>query len=410
MSAACRSCGAELRHSFCDLGLSPLSNAYLAAEQSDDEEHLYPLHARVCGRCMLVQLEQFETPQQIFSDYAYFSSYSDTWLRHAERYVEMACARFGLGKSSRVIEIASNDGYLLQYFVRRGVPALGIEPAANVARAAEARGVQTLVEFFGEACARRLAEGGRQADLLVVNNVLAHVPALNDFVTGLRLALAPRGTLTCEFPHLLRLIQGGQFDTIYHEHFSYFSLLAAQRVFATHGLRVFDVEELPTHGGSLRVYVGHAGEKTHGVSPAVDKVLAAERAARLDAIESYAAFQGRAEAAKRAFAQFLDEAGRAGKRIAAYGAAAKGNTLLNYCGIRSDLIDFVVDASPHKQGKFLPGSHIPVVAESRLRETRPDFILILPWNLREEIVGQMAHVRTWGGQFVVPIPRVEVLP
>jgi SAM-dependent methyltransferase len=408
MSATCRSCGAELRHSFCDLGLSPLSNAYLSAEHPDDEERLYPLHARVCGRCMLVQLEQFETPAQIFSDYAYFSSYSDTWLRHAERYVEMACTRFGIGKSSRVVEIASNDGYLLQYFVRRGVPVLGIEPAANVARAAEARGVQTLVEFFGEACARRLAGAGRPADLLIANNVLAHVPALNDFVAGLRLALAPRGAITCEFPHLLRLIQGGQFDTIYHEHFSYFSLLAAQRVFASHGLRVFDVEELPTHGGSLRVYVGHAGGRTQSVSPAVDKVLAAERVAGLDRIESYAAFQGRAETAKRAFVQFLDQAGSAGKRVAAYGAAAKGNTLLNYCGVRGNEIDYVADRSPHKQGRLLPGTRIPIVHPDRIGETRPDYLIILPWNIRQEIVQQNAAIRAWGGRFVIAVPLVEV--
>jgi SAM-dependent methyltransferase len=356
-----------------------------------------------------VQLEEFESPEAIFSDYAYFSSYSDSWLAHAERYAAAMSARFGIGPASRVVEIASNDGYLLQYFKQRDVPVLGIEPAANVARAAEARGIPTRVEFFGAACARRLAAAGEQADLAVANNVLAHVPGLTDFVEGLRLLLAPGGVATCEFPHLLKLILGNQFDTIYHEHFSYFSLLAAQRVFAAHSLTVFDVEELPTHGGSLRVFLRHAGEAARAPTGNVAKVLADERAAGLDRLERYAAFQERVSETKRDLLDFLIGAKRAGKRIAAYGAAAKGNTLLNYCGVRSDFVDYVVDRSPHKQGRYLPGTHLPIVPPERIRETRPDYLLILPWNIREEVMAQNAFIKEWGGQFVVPIPAVAVL-
>lgn len=407
MSAACRSCGAALRQTFCDLGMAPLSNRYLEAAQLNAMEPFYPLHAYVCGECLLVQLEVYEAPQAIFSDYAYFSSYADSWVAHAARYVEAAAARFGLGAASRVVEIASNDGYLLQHFVARGVPVLGIEPAANVARAAEARGIRTLVEFFGADCARRVADAHGRADLVVANNVLAHVPGLNDFVEGVRILLAEGGVATFEVPHLLRLIQGGQFDTIYHEHFSYFSLLAVQRVFAAHRLRLFDVEELPTHGGSLRLYACHAAA---GRAPgaALARVAAAERAAGLDSLAGYAGFEERVREIKRALLAFLIDARRAGKRVAAYGAAAKGNTLLNYCGIRGDFIDFVADRSPHKQGRFLPGTHIPVVHPDRIALERPDYLLILPWNLEEEVMRQNAGIRAWGGRFVVPVPALRV--
>ncbi len=409
MTRTCRLCAAELRRSFCDLGMQPLSNAYLGAAQLNAAERFYPLHARVCDECLLVQLEQFESPEAIFSDYAYFSSYSDSWLAHAERYTTAMSERFGIGPSSRVVEIASNDGYLLQYFKKRGVPVLGIEPAANVARAAEERGIPTRVEFFGAGCAGRLAAAAQQADLAVANNVLAHVPDLNDFVEGLRIVLAPGGVATCEFPHLLRLFLGNQFDTIYHEHFSYFSLLAAQRVFAAHALTVFDVEELPTHGGSLRVFLRHAGESARAATGNVAKVLGDERAAGLDRLERYAAFQERVSETKRDLLDFLIGAKRAGKRIAAYGAAAKGNTLLNYCGVRGDFVDYVVDRSPHKQGRYLPGTHLPIVPPERIRETRPDYLLILPWNLREEVMEQNGFIKEWGGQFVLPIPAVAVL-
>lgn len=407
--SACRLCGAALRDSFCDLGMSPPSNAFLEAGQLNAMERFYPLHAWVCGECKLVQLEVFETPEALFpADYAYFSSYSETWLAHARDFAAAASARFALGTSHRVVEIASNDGYLLQFFKARGVPVLGIEPAANVARAAQEKGVPTRVEFFGAACAGRLAAEGTAADLVVANNVLAHVPALNDFVEGIRVLLAPGGAATLEFPHLLRLMRGNQFDTIYHEHFSYFSLLAAVRLFAAHALRVFDVEELPTHGGSLRLYVCHEGNPDCAKSGAVPRVLAEEREAGLDSLETYAAFQEQVRDTKRALLEFLIGAKREGKRIAGYGAAAKGNTLLNYCGIRGDFLDYVADLSPHKQGKFLPGTHVPVVAPGRIRATRPDYLLVLPWNIRDEVMAQNAFIRDWGGRFVIPIPRVEV--
>ena len=406
---ACRLCGQPLARSFVDLGMSPLSNRFLAADQLGAMEPFYPLHAYVCDGCLLVQLEEFEAPTQIFGDYAYFSSYSESWLRHAEAYCAAMIRRFPIGPQAQVVEIASNDGYLLQYFKRAGVPVLGIEPARNVAAVAEAAGIPTRCAFFGRALAERLAGEGRRADLIVANNVLAHVPDLNDFVAGFPLLLKADGIATFEFPHLLRLMREGQFDTIYHEHFSYFSLLTAERALARHGLAVFDVEELPTHGGSLRVYAGHAG---HGrqVQAAVAGLLAAERAAGLDRIETYAAFTAQVHECKRALLEFLIQAKRAGKRVVGYGAAAKGNTLLNYCGIRGDFIDFVADRSPHKQGRFLPGTHISVEAPDKIRATRPDYVLILPWNLRDEIMAHMACIREWGGRFVLPIPRVEVLP
>jgi len=389
--------------------MTPISNAFLKADELNRMEPFYPLHAWVCGSCFLVQLEEFESPQRIFGDnYAYFSSYSDTWLEHARRYTDQMIARFGFGPKSQVIEIASNDGYLLQYFKQKGVPVLGIEPARNVAEAAVAKGIPTLTRFFGVETANELAAQGKRADLLLGNNVLAHVPGLNDFVSGMKVVLKPEGVITMEFPHLQHLIEENQFDTIYHEHFSYFSLLSAQRVFDRHGLQLFDVEEIPTHGGSLRIYARHARQ---GGQPGerVKELVGRERRLRFESLETYRAFSARVQETKRQLLEFLISAKRSGKKVAGYGAPAKGNTLLNYCGIRSDFLDFTVDRSPHKQGTFLPGTHIPVHAPQRIDEVKPDYVLILPWNLKDEIVRQMAHVRSWGGKFVVPIPEVKVL-
>lgn len=404
----CRACGSPLQHTFVDLGMSPLSNAYLRVEQLSQMEPFYPLHARVCDRCFLVQLEQFETPQNIFGDYAYFSSYSESWLSHAREFAGRTVGQFGLNQESLVVEIASNDGYLLQYFRAQGVPVLGIEPAQNVARAAEAKGVPTLVKFFGTDAARELTAAGRQADLIVANNVLAHVPELNDFVAGLKLLLKPRGIITAEFPHLLRLVEGNQFDTIYHEHFSYFSFCTAAEIFARHGLDVFDVEQLPTHGGSLRVYAGHR-EASRPADGRVAKLRELEIAAGIRVLDFYSRFGERVRETKRALLEVLIGAKRAAKSVAGYGAPAKGNTLLNYCGIGRDFLDYTVDISPHKQNHFLPGTHIPVYEPERIRQTRPDYILILPWNLRDEILAQLADARQWGGRFVIPIPVAEVI-
>ena len=405
----CRCCEAPLTHLVVDLGMSPLANRFLTAEQCREMEPFYPLRLWLCTACGLVQLEEFETPERIFTDYAYFSSYSDSWVRHARDYAEMAIARFGLGADSRVVEIASNDGYLLQHFVARGIPVLGIEPAANVAEAARARGIPTVVEFFGTTSARRLAAEGVAADLVVANNVLAHTPALRDFVAGLRHVLKPGGTVTLEFPHLERLLAENQFDTIYHEHFSYFSLTTVDRLFRDHGLRVVDVEELPTHGGSLRVYA-QAAETAGPRSPRVDEVLSREAAGGLSRPERLAAFGEQVEATKRDLLEFLIAARRAGRRIAGYGAPGKSTTLLNYCGIRTDFLEYTVDRSPVKQGRFLPGTHIPIHPPEHLARTRPDYVLILPWNLKDEIMESVGWIRDWGGQFVVPIPEVKVLP
>jgi SAM-dependent methyltransferase len=405
---ACRLCEAPLQHTFVDFGLSPLANSYVAPERLGEAEAFYPLHVRVCERCLLVQLPELATPAEIFSDYAYFSSYSESWVEHARRYVEAAAERFRLTGSSRVVEIASNDGYLLQFLVARGVPVLGVEPAANVAAAAEERGVPTVVEFFGEALAGRLVRDGLAADLVVANNVLAHVPDAHDFVAGVRRLLRPDGVATLEFPHLLRLVEKRQFDTIYHEHFSYFSLLTAERLFALHDLVLFDVEELPTHGGSLRIYAAPAdGPRRPG--PRVAELHERERLAGLHLLETYLHFGEAARAAKRDLLSFLVDAKRDGRSIVAYGAAAKGVTLLNYCGIGTDFVDYVVDRSPHKQGRYLPGVRLPIHAPERVAETRPDLLLLLPWNLAEEIAEQMSHVREWGCRLVVPIPRVAVL-
>ena len=406
----CRFCASPLTLSFADLGMSPPSNSYLKAEQLDRMERFYPLHAWVCGKCFLVQLEEFESPEEIFSDYAYFSSYSDSWLKHAKAYTDTMAQRFALGASSFVVEIASNDGYLLQYFVERGVPVLGIEPAANVAAVAEKKGVPSLVKFFGVQTARELVESGRQRpDLMLGNNVLAHVPDLNDFVAGMKILLAPGGVITMEFPHLLRLMHENQFDTIYHEHFSYISFVVAERVFAAHGLTLFDVDEIPTHGGSLRIYARHTENAALPVSQKVAELRGREQAAGLERADTYLSFAEQVRATKRSLLKFLISAREAGKRVVGFGAPAKGNTLLNYCGVRTDLIEYTVDRSPHKQGHFLPGVHVPVYGPERIRDTRPDYVLILPWNLKDEVVAQMADIREWGGRFVVPIPEARVL-
>ncbi|HEU4583427.1 MAG TPA: class I SAM-dependent methyltransferase [Polyangiaceae bacterium] len=406
---ACRFCGAPLSQSFVDLGSSPLCQKHVPLARAQEAEAFFPLHAFVCNGCWLVQLEQLVAPAEIFGDgaYAYFASFSDSWLAHARSYVDSVSRRFALGQHSFVIEIASNDGYLLQNFVQRGVPALGIEPAANCAAAARARGVESRVCFFGEQTARQLLAEGLRPDLLLGNNVLAHVPDLNDFVAGLRLLLKEGGVLTLEFPHLLQLIAQNQFDTIYHEHFSYFSFTTVRRIFARHGLRLFDVEQLGTHGGSLRIYGCHAGA-AHLDSPRVAALLAEEAALGVETPDYYSSFAERVRETKRRLLEFLIGVKRAGKSVVGYGAPGKGNTLLNYCGIRRDFIDYTVDRSPHKQNNLLPGSRIPIHAPEKIFETRPDYILILPWNLREEIMQQMAAVRSWGARFVVPIPSVTV--
>jgi hypothetical protein len=406
---ACRFCVAPLRHTFVDLGMSPLCESYVTADRVNAMEPFYPLHVRICERCLLVQLEEFVAPEEIFSEYAYFSSYSDSWVAHARAYVEMAVQRFELNADSLVVELASNDGYLLQHVLERDIPTLGVEPAANVAVGARERGIETVVEFFGLELAARLVADGRRADLLIANNVMAHVPDLNDFVGGMAPLLADYGVVTIEVPHLARLVEGNQFDTIYHEHFSYFSFLTARRVLAAHGLEVFDVDELPTHGGSLRIYAQHCAGGRHPVQPAVEALAEREHALGFATLEGHAGFAPRVEETKWKLLEFLIAQRREGRRTAGYGAPGKGNTLLNYCGIRTDLLDFTVDRNPYKQGQFLPGTHIPIRHPGALEEARPDFILILPWNLREEIVAQLSYTREWGARCVVPIPEVQVL-
>jgi SAM-dependent methyltransferase len=405
---ACRFCGAPLKHDFVDLGSTPLANSYVTAEEiARGLDRSFPLHARVCDACFLVQVDAPVSSEAIFSDYAYFSSYSDSWVAHAQRYAAAMIERFGLGPQSLVIEVASNDGYLLQHFIAQGVPVLGVEPAANVAEAARAKGVPTEVAFFGKETARKLAARGLAADLTAANNVLAHVPDIGDFVAGFAEILKPRGVATFEFPHVLNLIRELQFDTIYHEHFSYLSLVAVERVLAANGLVAFDVEELPTHGGSLRLYACRKGA-AHAPTPRLEAARGAERTARLDAIEGYVGFSEKVEAVKASFLNFLACAKREGKTVAAYGAAAKGNTFLNVCGVSADDIVCVYDRSAAKQGKFLPGSHIPIRAPATIADTRPDYLVILPWNLREEIVGQMAEIRQWDGKFVTAVPETRV--
>ena len=406
----CRSCGRPLAREFVDLGMSPLCESFLTADQLDRMEPFYPLRVLVCDGCFLVQLREYVSPAEIFTEYAYFSSFSESWLRHARAYVEAMIPRFGLGAKSFVVELASNDGYLLQYFVERGVPVLGVEPAANVARAAVERGVPTEVRFFGVEAARDLRARHGAADLLLGNNVLAQVPDLNDFVGGMAVLLAPDGVVTLEFPHLVRLVEGNQFDTIYHEHFSYFSLTTVRTLLERHGLRLFDVEELPSHGGSLRVYAHRADDTRHAERPAVAALLGREAAAGLGDPAWYGTFAARVHDTKRRLLKFLIDVRERGKTIAGYGAPGKGNTLLNYCGIRADLLDYTVDRNPYKHGRFLPGTHIPIHPPERLMETRPDYVLIIPWNLEKEIAAQLAYIRDWGGRCVVPIPEVRVLP
>jgi 2-polyprenyl-3-methyl-5-hydroxy-6-metoxy-1,4-benzoquinol methylase len=406
--SSCRFCGGPL-HDFVDLGMSPLCESFLAESQLNEMEPFYPLNVRVCGSCFLAQVEQYVAPEHIFREYAYFSSYAQSWVEHARRYAAMAVERFALGHGSRVVELASNDGYLLQFFLGRGFDVLGIDPAENVAKAAEAKGIATLTRFFGRALADELVTEGRSADLVIGNNVLAQVPDINDFVGGIAVLLKPGGHVTLEFPHLLKLIEQNQFDTIYHEHFSYFSLMTAQRILAAHGLRIFDVEELWTHGGSLRLFACRE-DAPDETSPRVAELVARERAAGLSELPAYASFAERVRETKRKLLDFLIAARRGGKRIAGYGAPGKGNTLLNYCGVRTDFLDYTVDRNPYKHGKFLPGTHIPVLPPGRIAETRPDYLLILPWNFKDEIMEQMAFIRGWGGKFIVPIPELSIHP
>ncbi len=408
MPASCRFCAAPLETVFADLGMSPIANDFLTQEQANGMEPFYPLRALVCANCFLVQLEDYSRAEALFADdYAYFSSYSTSWLEHSERYVEAMTERFGLDASSKVVELASNDGYLLQYFVARGVPVLGVEPAASVAQAAQLKGVPTVQRFFGVETAHDLA-GEAAADLLLGNNVLAHVPDLNDFVGGMRVLLKPDRVITMEFPHLMRLVTDNQWDTIYHEHFSYLSFLTVRRVFAAHGLRLFDVEELPTHGGSLRIFGCHDADATKPDTERVTELLGREQEAGLADLDTYRAYGERVAAEKREILEFLIALKRDGKRIVGYGAPAKGNTLLNYCGIGTDFVEYTCDINPHKQDHVLPGTHIPIVSPDRLREDRPDVIFILPWNLKDEIIEQLAYAREWGGQFVARTPDIQL--
>ena len=402
----CRFCQSTLHDVFLDLGSAPPSNAFLSADDLNAPETYFPLRLYTCANCHLVQVDEVQKHDALFSDdYVYFSSYSRTWLAHAEHYVAQAVERLHLGPHSLVVEVASNDGYLLQYVKARGIPCIGIEPTNGTAAAARERGIQTIEQFFGEHFALDFAATRRTADLIIANNVLAHVPDLNDFVAGLGAALAPEGVVTVEFPHLLQLIAQHQFDTVYHEHFSYFSFHTAQKVFAAHGLRIWDVEELPTHGGSLRLWACR-NNAAHRDTPAVAALLAKEAAAGMLSTDYYHGFQPLADGIKNDFLAFLIDRKREGKQVVGYGAAAKGNTLLNYAGVRPDLLQYVVDASPHKQGHWLPGSRIPVVAEARIRATRPDYVVILPWNLREEITAQLAYIREWGARFITAVPEL----
>jgi SAM-dependent methyltransferase len=407
-ASTCRFCGKPLQFTFVDLGMSPLCESYLSSEQLNQMEPFYPLHVFVCEHCYLVQLEEYVSPEEIFTEYAYFSSYAVTWLQHAEKYTDLVTERFKLDKESFVVEVASNDGYLLQYFVQKGIPVLGIEPAKNVAKVAVEKGVPTLTEFFGVKLAEQLRAEGKLADVIAGNNVLAQVPDINDFVGGMKVLLKPDGVITIEFPHLMRLMAENQFDTIYHEHFSYFSFITAEKIFAAHGLTLFDVEELSTHGGSIRIYARHTESQAHPVTPSAQEMHAREVAAGFEKMETYAEFGEQVKETKRKLLDFLIQAKREGKSIAGYGAPGKGNTLLNYCGIRTDFLEYTVDRNPYKHGKFLPGTHIPIYAPEKIFETKPDYVFILPWNFKDEIMSQMAGIRKWGGKFVVPIPEVKV--
>ena len=404
----CRFCSTPLRHNFVDLGMSPLCESYLSADQLNQMEPFYPLHVYVCENCYLVQLEEYVSPEEIFSEYAYFSSYADSWLQHVANYTDKMVDRFQLDEGSLVIEVASNDGYLLQYFVEKHIPVLGIEPAKNIAETAVKKGIPTLTEFFGKDLATQLAGENKQADLIAANNVLAQVPDLNDFVAGLKILLKPEGIITVEFPHLTRLVEENQFDTIYHEHFSYFSFTTAERIFAAHGMTLFDVELLPTHGGSLRIYARHVEDTSKSISDGVDKLKYQEQSVGITDMAYYRSFEEQVKETKRKILEFLIHTRQEGKTVVGYGAPGKGNTLLNYCGIRTDFLDYTVDRNPYKQGKYLPGTHIPIFGPERISETRPDFVLILPWNFKDEIMQQMDFIRDWGGQFVVPIPEVKI--
>ena len=404
----CRFCHHELTHVFINLVNAPLSNSFLTKDQLNEPEAFYPLKLYVCDKCFLVQINEYKKSDEIFNqDYAYFSSFSTSWLEHAKKYADMITDRLRLSAESHVMEIASNDGYLLQYFKEKQIPCLGIEPSANTAQTAREKGIDTLEEFFGADLAERLAQKGKKADLIIGNNVLAHVPDINDFVSGLKIALKNSGVATMEFPHLMRLIQENQFDTIYHEHFSYLSFHTVRRIFAEHGLVLFDVEELSTHGGSLRIYARHDNDDSKPVTPNVTELLEKESAAGMLGLNYYLNFQTKADQVKYGLVSFLLEQKKRGKKVAAYGAAAKGNTLLNYCGIKKDLVEFVVDASPYKQGMFMPASHIPVVSERNIKETRPDYVLILPWNIKDEITQQLSYIRGWEGKFVTAVPELR---
>ena len=407
-SPSCRFCKSPLHHTFIDLGMSPLCESYLSTEHLNEMEPFYPLHVYVCENCYLVQLEEYVSPEAIFTEYAYFSSYADSWLQHAKNYTAQMVERFGINAGSLVVELASNDGYLLQYFVEKGVPVLGIEPARNVAKVAIEKGIPTLVEFFGEKMAANLVSNGKKADLVLGNNVLAQVPGLNDFVSGIKVLLKPQGVITIEFPHLVRLMEENQFDTIYHEHFSYFSFLSVEKIFAAHGLTIFDVDELPSHGGSLRIYAKHAEDVTKPITAKIKDLRIKEEAAGLTQMQTYFTFSEKVKETKRKLLEFLIRVKREGKTICGYGAPGKGNTLLNYCGIRADFLDYTVDRNTYKQGKFTPGTHIPIFSPDKIRQTRPDYLFILPWNFKDEIIRQMSYIRDWGGKFIVPIPEVKV--
>ncbi len=405
----CRFCGSRLEQTLVDLGMSPLCESFLKPEQLQGMEPFYPLKVYVCGSCFLVQIGMFVTPENIFSEYAYFSSFSDSWLQHVAGYTDMAAERFRLDGCSQVLELGSNDGYLLQYFLRKGIPALGVEPARNVAKVAVERGIPTIDRFFGVQLAEELRGKGTRADLLIGNNVLAQVPEINDFIEGMRILLAEDGVITMEFPHLQRLIEGNQFDTIYHEHFSYFSFLSAQRIFAAHGITLFDVEELKSHGGSLRIYGQHTSSGRQAVTERARELLAREIRLGYDRLETYATFGARVAETKRKLLQLLVGLKEQGKRIVGYGAPGKGNTLLNYCGIRTDFLDYTVDRNPYKHGRFTPGTHIEIYPPEKIAQDRPEYLFILPWNLRQEVVRQMSFIRDWGGKFIVPIPEPEIV-
>ena len=409
MSSKCRFCSNDLIYTVVDLGMSPLCESYIMPEQVNDMEKFYPLHAFICHHCWLMQLEEFVSPNEIFSDYAYFSSYSESWVEHARKYTELMIDRFDINLSNLVVEIASNDGYLLQWFLQKGIPVLGVEPAANVAEVARGKGIRTETQFLGKNIAKKMVEKYGKADLLIGNNVLAHVPNINDFVEGLKEMLGTDGVITMEFPHLQRLIEGNQFDTIYHEHFSYLSLVAVNRIFAFHGITIFDVEEIPTHGGSLRIYGRHSHNNKLKITNRVIDLIQREQGLGFENLSYYANFQEQVKETKRKLLHFLIEAKRDGKTIVGYGAPGKGNTLINYCGIRTDFLDFTVDKSPYKQNNFLPGSHIPILYPKAIKQTKPDYVLILPWNLKDEIINEHKYIKDWGGRFVVPILELAII-